>query len=431
MARRKFRHSQRKPSSDQRTYQEYLSNQPAPLTTRTELIRLIRGGEDTYLELKVKLSNPEKIAQEIVALANTAGGAMIFGVTDQLRVEGVRNPEGVQEELIKICRNEIYPALVPFIDVIAFDNGRRVVVLDVVSKNRPYRTRSGKFFLRMGAEKREATREELSTLIDEVRPLYYENIPVQGVKEKDFDDGLLWGFAKGFENDQNGNTKYQTHRFLKKDLLMAVGTGEEFLPTVSAILLFGKDEKVPVFLPQTSVTAIRYAGEDSTSEVVEKEVFNGNLLSVNERLVNFVERYCDLWKYKSKEFSAKPKDAPIESRSNYHLYSVREATANLLAHRDLALREIESTVSVFDDSIEFINPRRTNGFVPPASKAIRFGLTQRINPQTAAVFSRREYGAKLPQGGLPMILKQSNLFSGKRVELYTTNDQFKLKIWSA
>jgi predicted HTH transcriptional regulator len=71
-----------------------LSTHDAPATTRTELLRLIRGGEDTYLELKVKLSNSERIAQGIVALANTDGGTIIFGVNDQLRIEGVSNPNG-------------------------------------------------------------------------------------------------------------------------------------------------------------------------------------------------------------------------------------------------------------------------------------------------------------------------------------------------
>ncbi|HNU09541.1 MAG TPA: ATP-binding protein, partial [Pyrinomonadaceae bacterium] len=113
MARRRFRHSPRFDSPNERSFQEYILNTPAPVTTRSELLRLIRGGEDTYLELKVKLSNPEKIAQGIVALANTAGGTVIFGVSDQLRVEGVNNPEGVQEEIVRICREEIVPPVIP------------------------------------------------------------------------------------------------------------------------------------------------------------------------------------------------------------------------------------------------------------------------------------------------------------------------------
>src|SRR5213596_1436452 len=124
MARKRFRSSQRNEPVTDRSFQEYLYQTAAPSTTRTELLRLIRGGEDTYLELKVKLSNSERIAQGIVALANTDGGTIIFGVNDQLRIEGVSNPEWVQAELVRICRDEIVPSVVPMIDVIAFDSGK-------------------------------------------------------------------------------------------------------------------------------------------------------------------------------------------------------------------------------------------------------------------------------------------------------------------
>ena len=73
MPRKKFRHTQRFDSPNEQSFQEYIANQSAPLTTRTELLRLIRGGEDTYLELKVKLSNSERISQGIVALEAKTG----------------------------------------------------------------------------------------------------------------------------------------------------------------------------------------------------------------------------------------------------------------------------------------------------------------------------------------------------------------------
>ena len=430
MARRKYRHSQKKNTHNQRSYKEYLSNSQAPHTTRNELIRLIRGGEDTYLELKLKLSNPEKIAQEIVAIANAANGTIIFGVSDQLRVEGLRNPEGVQEELVRICREEIYPPLVPYLDTIAFDNGSRIVALDVVGKNRPYRTVDGRFFLRIGAEKREATRNELSKLLDEERPLFYENIPIPGIYTDDFDDGMLWDFARGFETDSNAKNGYDTESFLKRDLLLAIGKNGEFLPTVAGLLLFGKDEKVGEFLPQSVITLERYSGQDASADLVERVTASGNLLSLYEQALDFVERYCDLYKHRTKKQAASDDD-PVAKRGSYHLYSIREAIVNLLTHRDLALRENETKITIFDDSIEIQNPRRTGGFTPPASKAIRFGITQRVNPQITSIFSRREYGAHIPQGGLPMILRQSELFSGRRVELLTGNDQFRLKIYSA
>lgn len=114
----------------ERSFQEYILNTPAPQTSRTELLRLIRGGEDSFLELKVKLSNSERIAQGIVALANTAGGVIVFGVNDQFRVEGLDYPETVQSELVRICREDIVPPIIPLLNCISFDNGRRVVSLE-------------------------------------------------------------------------------------------------------------------------------------------------------------------------------------------------------------------------------------------------------------------------------------------------------------
>src|SRR5437763_10771954 len=201
MPRSKFRHTPRFDTSSDQSFQEYLVNHDAPATTRTELLRLIRGGEDPYLELKVKLSNSERIAQGIVALANTDGGTIIFGVNDQLRIEGVSNPEWVQQELVRICRDEIVPSVVPVVDTIAFDSGKRVVALDINGKRPPYRTRDGRFYMRFGEEKREVSRDELSAWLDEIRPLGFENIPLQGVSEEDFDDALLWSFASGFATE--------------------------------------------------------------------------------------------------------------------------------------------------------------------------------------------------------------------------------------
>jgi predicted HTH transcriptional regulator len=433
MARRKFRHSPRFESQDERSFNEYLLNQPAQLTTRTELLRLIRGGEDTYLELKVKLSNSERIAQNIVAHANTAGGTIIFGVNDHLRIEGVSNPEWVQEELARICREEIVPPIVPVMDCIAFDSGKRIVALEIESKRRPYRTRDGRFYVRFGAEKREVARDELSNWLDEIRPLGFENIPLSGVSESDFDDGLLWSFANAFEDTTLNTYLYQTSDFLRKDLLLAVGSGDEFFPTVAGLLLFGKNDRVGELLPRSNVTVARFSGENGNAQLIEKLEVKGNLLHQFEAIERFIRLYADLLKDRPKKKAEAPAEGGqhVRPRSRYHLYSIYEAIVNTLIHRDLALRDIPTRVLIYDNSIEFINPRRTSGFVPPASRAIRYGITQRLNPQTAAIFTRREYGIHAPNGGLPMILRQSNRFSGKRPEIYTSNDEFKLKIYSA
>lgn len=431
MPRRKFRHSPRFESSEDHSFHEYLLNQPSQTTTRTELLRLIRGGEDTHLELKVKLSNSERIAQAIVALANTDGGTIIFGVNDQLRIEGVSNPEWVQQELTRICREEVVPAVVPIIETIAFDSGKRIVALDVYGKRKPYRTRDGRFYMRFGADKREVSRDELSAWLDELRPLGFENIPLQTMTEADFDDGLLWSFASGFDDNAPNLNFYNTSDFLRKDLLLAVDNADEFYPTVAALLLFGKSDRVAELLPRSNVTVARFSGSNGSAQLIEAIEVKGNLLSQYEAILNFVKLYVDLGKDKPKRKLALVDDSVAVARGHYHFYSISEALINALIHRDLALREIRTRINVYDNAIEFVNPRRTTGFSPPASRAIRYGITQRLNPQIAAIFTRREYGINAPHGGLPMILRQSMRFSGRKPEIYIANDEFKLKIFAA
>lgn len=431
MPRRRFRHTPRFDSPADKSFQEYLANSSAPTTTRTELLRLIRGGEDTYLELKVKLSNSERIAQGIVALANTDGGTIIFGVNDQLRIEGVSNPEWVLQELGRICREDVVPPVVPLMDVIAFDSGKRVVALDVHGKRRPYRTRDGRFYLRFGSEKREVSRAELSAWLDEIRPLGYENIPMQGVSEEDFDDALLWSFASGFDENAPNISLYSTSDFLRKDLGLAVGATDEFFPTVAAVLLFGKNERVAELIPRSNVTVARFSGDNGSAQLIEAIEAKGNLLHQYETALEFIKRYVDLTKDKPKRNLSLVGDVVARPRGTYHLYSVTEALINALTHRDLALRDIRTRINIYDSAIEFVNPRRTIGFSLPASRSIRYGITNRLNPQIASVFTRREYGVTAPHGGLPMVLRQSTRFAGRKPEIYVANDEFKLKIYAA
>lgn len=407
---------------------------PAPQTSRTELLRLIRGGEDTFLELKVKLSNTEKIAQEIVALANTGGGVIVFGVNDQMRVEGVDDPERVQDDLVRICREEVQPAMVPFIDRIALDNGRRIVALDVETKRRPYRTRDGRFYLRIGAEKREASREEISALLDEARPLRYEAVPALGATIADVDEAHLWGYLREFEGgafEEANHVGYPTNEVLERELLMATNDGHEIVPTVAGMLLFGRDERVAELLPRAAVTATRFSGDSPQSPVIERVKITGSLLTIYETLLRFVNRYCDLHELRPPRSLAEAVDveSPVPARANYHRGVVTEAIANMLSHRDLALRDLPSRLHVFDHSLELVNSRRSVGFSPVAQKAIRYGMPQRLNPQLHAVMTSATYGLKLPLRSLPALLRETKRFSSRKAEIVSFNDEFRLRLY--
>lgn len=57
--------------------------------TRRELEQLVGLGEGISLEFKRRVPRPERIAKEIVALANTNGGRIVLGVSDDGTIRGV------------------------------------------------------------------------------------------------------------------------------------------------------------------------------------------------------------------------------------------------------------------------------------------------------------------------------------------------------
>ncbi len=447
MARRRFRNSQRHEPQTERSFQEFFLSTPAPQISRIELLRLIRGGEDTYLELKVQLSNPERIAQGICALANTGGGYMVFGVDDQLRVRGLDDLQSVEQELVHICRQEIVPPLVPFIGGYSFDNGRTILALEVKARQRPYRTRDGRYYIRIGAEKREATTAELSALIDDARPLTYESLPAIGATVNDVDDEALWSFIARVEGEAadtfrgKGDAEYATTGEALEALTLATGNRErheQLAPTVAGLLLFGRSERVAELLPRAAVTLTRYEGETIQTRIVEQGHVRGNLQMLHREALRFVERYADLWderparRNRNDDADAALQE-PVRPRANYSRRVITEALTNALAHRDLAIRERPTQIHIFESSIEISNARRSAGFSDHAARAIRFGIPQRINPQLAAVLTNPAYGIELPKNegtlrGLPMILREAHEWSRRRAEIYLDNDKFRLKI---
>jgi ATP-dependent DNA helicase RecG len=59
------------------------------LTTRAELVELIRNGENSGVEFKRDTVDPRDLAKELVALSNFEGGRVLLGVEDSGAVVGV------------------------------------------------------------------------------------------------------------------------------------------------------------------------------------------------------------------------------------------------------------------------------------------------------------------------------------------------------
>ncbi|MEQ8926687.1 MAG: ATP-binding protein [Fulvivirga sp.] len=76
--------------------------------TYRDLRKLVAQGESDFLEFKRKVAHPEKIVRELVAFANTNGGHLLIGVSDNGEIPGVKFPEdeiyALNKSIEELCK---------------------------------------------------------------------------------------------------------------------------------------------------------------------------------------------------------------------------------------------------------------------------------------------------------------------------------------
>jgi predicted HTH transcriptional regulator len=91
-------------------YLQHTGNMPLSTMSRQDLKNLVATGESSFLEFKHKVASPEKIAREIAAFANTTGGTILIGVSDNGELVGTESymeEEFWLDEAAKLCVPEI------------------------------------------------------------------------------------------------------------------------------------------------------------------------------------------------------------------------------------------------------------------------------------------------------------------------------------
>ncbi len=70
---------------------------------------LVRQGENDHIEFKRKVAHPEKIVREVAAFANSDGGHLLIGVSDNGDVPGLKFPEEEEYVMTKAIQELIKP----------------------------------------------------------------------------------------------------------------------------------------------------------------------------------------------------------------------------------------------------------------------------------------------------------------------------------
>ena len=328
--------------------------------------------ESEVVELKAEVVGD--ICKEVIAFANTKGGTLYIGVSNDGSVEGVKNADQVILQLNNMIRDSIKPDVTMFVGYKTQHVGDKDIIAVTIQKgtDRPYYLGSkglkpSGVYVRNGTSSDPATDTAIRRMIKETDGDNFESM-------RSLEQNLSFEAAeKQFEKQ---NIPFDTAKMQTLGMISADGI-------YSNVALLLSDQ-----CPST-IKAATFSGEDKGSFQDRRE-FGGSLFQQMEELYS----YLDMRNQTKATFDGLYR---IDTR-DYPEDALREALLNSLIHRDYSF--LASTlVSVYADRIEFVSV----GGLPSGIELddIMLGLSVCRNPKLAAIFYRLQlieaYGTGMPK----------------------------------
>lgn len=369
-------------------------------------------GEATEYDKKLALEEkkPKSWCKSVSAFANTFGGALIFGISNDGQVVGLNDPEGDAEKISEIIKSRLTPIPEFKLRFHKTDDGKVLVVLDVYKGDETPYYYSGdgvlEAYVRIGNESVKATATELKRLVLRGKNTSYD-LQNSTYKVEDY------AFSKLKERYK----KWTGNSFDDKDLVSFGLVNEQGNLTNAGALL--ADES-PIRCSRLFCT--RWNGLNKSGgavDALDDAEYSGSVISLIENGEAFIKRNC---KMKWRKTANSREEMPEYVERSYH-----EALVNALAHRDYLVNGSEVHIDIYDDRMEIYSPGgMPDGSVIQDRDPLTVPSTRR-NPVLADVFNRLGYMERKGSGFGKIISGyefQINYSEGKRPTFRSDRYQF-------
>lgn len=170
------------------------------------LCQIIKQGENSRVDFKRSLFLGEKerrrenqeLAQDLAAFANSYGGFLIIGVSDEKegkKIVGFPSNDLILQRIVNICRDSVQPPLRPQVKVIYTPQGE-VLVIYVAEGTGDLALVEGRVFIRVYNEVRQAVSEEITEMIlqrhlAKAKELFHQSINLRTNDKSNLADLLI------------------------------------------------------------------------------------------------------------------------------------------------------------------------------------------------------------------------------------------------
>jgi ATP-dependent DNA helicase RecG len=374
--------------------------------------------ESERVEWKENVADVDDVVRTMSAFANDisnlGGGYVVCGAKETRDEHGFQQVDlvgldskrfkEVENQALAHCRMNISPPLVPIIEEISMENGRRILVFLVPSTGHAHEYRSGsekggRYFIRVGRETREARNGLLTELLvrkGAKEPWDRRINPEASVGDIDLiglRDGLrqmgLWDPQRPLEDYLSD--KESLSNFVPP-LMGRSGMDKEGHPRNFALLFFGAQ---PLrFISGAYAIFSIYRGKDRSEPTSERVEVVGSLGEQAKKLIDLlnIEAYV-----------AFDKTGEQPNQVKYPRRALQEAVINAIAHRDYELDQ-PVRITVFSDRIEITSP----GSLPRGIDPDRFRqgkATAHWRNQALAYFLSKLQLAQAEGQGIPTIIR--------------------------
>ncbi|MFH1929139.1 MAG: RNA-binding domain-containing protein [Chloroflexota bacterium] len=339
--------------------------------TEVELLSLIAAGESETVEFKREMDRPERLARELVALANRQGGIVLIGVDDNRHVCGVTLPQDYEERIANVGAQTIDPPL-PLTSHVATVQGIAVLAVHVPrGTHKPHCVREGQHrcivYIRHGTTSRPATREEIGSLYQEGGILDFDLSPVPGATLADLNMDLIEQYVRGKLGKGLDELSTDLTQQLANWRILIEMAGERRV-TLAGMLFFG--DRPGDFLPQSRLWLKRFKGlATDVDEWHPGKEIDTPIPQAIEEAMGYIKSYTVVEEVRGLKRVQK---------TEYIEEVIREALVNAIAHRNYVRRGSRIHVSMFDDRIEVRNPGPLPNGVTVDN--MRFGMQATRNP---------------------------------------------------
>ncbi len=398
------------------------------MTTQTELLEIIKNGENSGVEFKRDDLQPKDLAKELVALTNLQGGMVLLGVEDDGSIMGLTR-DNLEEWVVNVCRDKIRPPINPFFEMIHdLEDGKDMAIIRVThgyAVHALWHNSTNRYLIRVGSQSRDASQEELARLFQQRGLMRTDLRPVSGTTFAELDLRRLqdyFGNIRGQDVPAGDDADAWRTLLVNTDIMTRDGV------TVGGLLLFGTKPKR--FLPQAGIDAVAYPGTEMDYDMQERMTLHGPMIPLlnppSEIVDNGLVEQALAFVQRNTGTTVISQGGRRLQRPIYPSDVLREGIVNALIHRDYQLTNTDIKLAVYRDRLEIVSPGRLPNGVTP--ERMRAGNSSTRNHLLKNVMLQYRYLEYMGMGIPRKIIKGMNEHNGTDPELIEHDERFTLRL---